>query len=87
MWALRALQDGEENYCQGPVSWTVTFNGYVKPEKGAEFNTYGGYSNNIVVKESFVLKIPDALDIKSAAPILCAGITTYSPLTLEYFRR
>ncbi len=73
-------QHGEENYCQGPVSWTATYNGYMKPEPGTEFNTFGGYSDNIVVKESFVLKIPDALDIKAAAPILCAGITTYSPL-------
>ncbi len=71
---------GEENYCQGPQSWTATYNGYMKPAKGTDFNTFGGYSDNIVVKESFVLSIPDALDIKAAAPILCAGITTYSPL-------
>ena len=73
-------QDGEENYCGGPVSWTATYNGYMKPAPGKDFNTFGGYSDNIVVKESFVLKIPDALDIKAAAPILCAGVTTYSPL-------
>jgi uncharacterized zinc-type alcohol dehydrogenase-like protein len=42
--------------------------------------TMGGYSNNIVVKEHFVVRIPDGLDPASAAPILCAGITTYSPL-------
>ncbi|RFZ85580.1 NAD(P)-dependent alcohol dehydrogenase [Mucilaginibacter terrenus] len=71
--------DGEENYCEGPVSWTATYNGYMKPD-GSGFNTFGGYSDKIVVKESFVLSIPDALDIKSAAPILCAGVTTYSPL-------
>ncbi len=73
-------REGEENYCEGPVSWTATYNGYMKPKPGEKFNTFGGYSDNIVVKESFVLKIPDALDIKVAAPILCAGITTYSPL-------
>ncbi len=70
----------EENYCQGPNSFTATYNGYMKPQPGEEFNTYGGYSDSIVVKESFVLRIPDALDIKAAAPILCAGVTTYSPL-------
>lgn len=72
-------KEGEENYCEGPVSWTATYNGYMKPDDSG-FNTYGGYSDKIVVKESFVLSIPEALDIKSAAPILCAGITTYSPL-------
>ncbi len=72
-------EEGEENYCEGPVSWTATYNGPMKPD-GSGYNTYGGYSDKIVVKEAFVLKIPDALDIKAAAPILCAGITTYSPL-------
>lgn len=42
--------------------------------------TYGGYSEKIVVTEKFVLKIPDGLDLKGAAPLLCAGITTWSPL-------
>ncbi|MCO5937145.1 NAD(P)-dependent alcohol dehydrogenase [Mucilaginibacter sp. RB4R14] len=74
-----ACQEQLENYCEGPVSWTATYNGHMKPD-GSDFNTYGGYSTNLVVKESFVLRIPDALDIAAAAPILCAGITTYSPL-------
>jgi len=74
-----ACQEKEENYCEGPVSWTATYNGYMKPEN-KEFNTFGGYSTNMTVKESFALKIPDTLDIKAAAPILCAGVTTYSPL-------
>jgi uncharacterized zinc-type alcohol dehydrogenase-like protein len=74
-----ACQEKEENYCEGPVSWTATYNGYMKPEN-EDFNTFGGYSTDIVVKESFVLRIPSALDIKAAAPILCAGVTTYSPL-------
>jgi uncharacterized zinc-type alcohol dehydrogenase-like protein len=42
--------------------------------------TYGGYSDSIVVTEKFVLKVPGNLDLKGAAPLLCAGITTYSPL-------
>ncbi|WP_323134285.1 NAD(P)-dependent alcohol dehydrogenase [Tellurirhabdus rosea] len=74
-----SCQDGEENYCEGPVSWTATYNGYMKPN-GNGFNTFGGYSTSIVVRESFVLRIPEALDISRAAPILCAGVTTYSPL-------
>lgn len=69
--------DGEENYCEGPKGFTATYNGPVKPDGS---NTFGGYSINIVVKEDFVLKIPDALDVKKAAPILCAGVTTYAPL-------
>ena len=72
-------QEKEENYCEGPVGWTATYNGYMKP-KNKDFNTFGGYSTNVVVKESFVLRIPAALDIKAAAPILCAGVTTYSPM-------
>jgi uncharacterized zinc-type alcohol dehydrogenase-like protein len=72
-----SCQEGEEQYCEGPKSWTATYNGPMKPDGT---NTYGGYSVNIVVKEDFVLRIPDAIDAKKAAPILCAGITTYSPL-------
>ena len=70
---------GEENYCEGPVSWTATYNGYMKPQN-KDFNTFGGYSTDIVVKESFVLRIPEALNMEAAAPILCAGVTTYAPL-------
>ena len=73
-------QYGEENYCQGPNSFTATYNGYMQPQEGVKYNTYGGYSDNIVVKESFVLKIPTEIALQEAAPILCAGITTYSPL-------
>lgn len=74
-----ACQSDEEQYCEGPVGPTMTYNGYFKPD-GSGYNTYGGYSENIVVQESFVLKIPESLDISKVAPILCAGITTYSPL-------
>ena len=74
-----SCQEGEENYCEGPVSWTATYNGYMKPD-GSGYNTFGGYSTSMVVKESFVLRIPDTLDITRAAPIMCAGVTTYSPL-------
>ena len=74
-----SCREGEENYCEGPVSWTATYNGYMKPQN-KDFNTFGGYSTDIVVRESFVLRIPETLDIKAAAPILCAGVTTYSPM-------
>lgn len=70
-------QEGLEQYCEGPKGWTATYNGPLKPDGT---NTFGGYSNNIVVTEKFVLKVPDSLDLKAVAPLLCAGITTYSPL-------
>jgi uncharacterized zinc-type alcohol dehydrogenase-like protein len=64
-----------EQYClEGP---TMT---YATPDRVDGSNTMGGYSDSIVVSENFVVRIPDALDPANAAPILCAGITTYSPL-------
>ena len=70
-------RDGLEQYCEGPVGATMTYNGPVKPDGS---NTFGGYSDKIVVAEHFVLKVPENLDLKMVAPILCAGVTTYSPL-------
>jgi uncharacterized zinc-type alcohol dehydrogenase-like protein len=68
-------RDGEEQYCDN--GFTGTYNG---PLLGGE-NTYGGYSQTIVVKESFVLHIRhDEHQLAAVAPLLCAGITTYSPL-------
>lgn len=72
-------KEGDEQFCEGPVGQTMTYNGYWKPD-GSDFNTFGGYSNDIVVKEKFVLSIPENLEISAVAPILCAGVTTYSPL-------
>lgn len=70
-----SCSDGEEQYCEN--GFTGTYNG---PLFGGE-NTYGGYSQTIVVKESFVLRIRhDEKQLASVAPLLCAGITTYSPL-------
>ena len=79
---------GEENYCEGPNSWLATYNGPMVPAKKApeetntygRDNTYGGYSTSLVVAEDFVLKIPETLKPEVAAPILCAGVTTYSPM-------
>jgi len=69
-----ACEDGLEQYCR--CGSTYTYNALDR--EGAP--TYGGYSDRIVVKERFVVKIPDGLDLKGAAPLLCAGITTWSPL-------
>lgn len=64
-----------EQYCEkGP---TYTYN---SQERGSDQLTYGGYSDHIVVEQRFVVKVSDTLDLKAAAPLLCAGITTYSPL-------
>jgi uncharacterized zinc-type alcohol dehydrogenase-like protein len=65
---------GLEQYCP---NFTLTYN---FPDKHLGGVTYGGYSDSIVVKEHFVLRVPSNLDLAGAAPLLCAGITTYSPL-------
>jgi uncharacterized zinc-type alcohol dehydrogenase-like protein len=68
-------RDGEEQYCiEGS---TPTYNGI---ERDGKTPTFGGYSTKIVVDENYVLRIPESLDPAGAAPLLCAGITTYSPL-------
>jgi len=70
-------KDGLEQYCDGPVGFTGTYNGAM----GGGPNTYGGYSAAITVDEHFVLDISHAeKDLAGAAPLLCAGITTWSPL-------
>ena len=66
---------GEEQYCEN--GFTLTYNGEDKILGGV---TYGGYSDAIVVDEAYVLRVPNSLDPAGAAPLLCAGITTYSPL-------
>jgi alcohol dehydrogenase (NADP+) len=65
---------GMEQFCH---NFTLTYN---FPDKHTGGVTYGGYSDSIVVDEKFVLKVPSNLDLAGAAPLLCAGITTYSPL-------
>jgi uncharacterized zinc-type alcohol dehydrogenase-like protein len=66
---------GKEQMCR--KGSTLTYNG---KDRVTGDLTWGGYSTAIVVREEFVLRVPDALDIARAAPLLCAGITTYSPL-------
>jgi uncharacterized zinc-type alcohol dehydrogenase-like protein len=66
---------GLEQYCLSvPV---FTYNG---PDKHLGGHTFGGYSTRIVVDEAFVLRVPPGMDLAATAPLLCAGITTYSPL-------
>ncbi len=66
---------GEEQYCRNGMTPT-----YGAPDRIDGEITQGGYSKHIVVREEFVLRLPEALDPSRAAPILCAGITTFSPL-------
>ncbi len=65
---------GLEQYCD--TGMTLTYNGLDKQGQP----TYGGYSNQIVVNEAYVLRVPEGLPLEGVAPLLCAGITTYSPL-------
>jgi alcohol dehydrogenase (NADP+) len=73
--SCRPCESDEEQFCERGVAWT--YNG---TEMDRKTPTFGGYSRSIVVQERFALKVPSSLDAASAAPLLCAGITTYSPL-------
>ncbi|MGE3151542.1 MAG: NAD(P)-dependent alcohol dehydrogenase [Nitrospiraceae bacterium] len=66
---------GLEQYCDGHL--VLTYNG---TERDQQTPTYGGYSDQIVVDERYALRVPATLPLESVAPLLCAGITTYSPL-------
>ena len=70
-----ACAAGLEVYCENNCTQT-----YNDSDRHDGRRTYGGYSQRIVVSDRFVLRLPDGLDPKSAGPLLCAGITTYSPL-------
>lgn len=71
----QACEQGLEQYCREGM--VVTYNGRDRHDGSI---TFGGYSESIVVSERFVVRVPDGLDPAAAAPLLCAGITTYSPL-------
>ena len=75
-----ACREGEEQFCANGMS--ATYNGYER--NGVKLDrqrpTYGGYSTRITVDENYVLRIPAGMPLDRAAPLLCAGITTYSPL-------
>ena len=68
-------QKGLEQYCVEGATWT-----YNAVERDGKTQTQGGYSNKIIVNENYVFRIPDNLSLDRAAPLLCAGITLYSPL-------
>ncbi|MBI1190353.1 MAG: alcohol dehydrogenase catalytic domain-containing protein [Tepidisphaera sp.] len=68
---------GLEQFCVGPGGTVFSYNGADKHSGGI---TYGGYSERVVCDEAFTLKVPANLDPARASPLLCAGITTYSPL-------
>jgi D-arabinose 1-dehydrogenase-like Zn-dependent alcohol dehydrogenase len=71
----RQCERGVEQYCYKGASFT-----YNSTEQDKKTPTYGGYSDHVVVREHFVLHVPSNLDLCAAAPLLCAGATTYSPL-------
>lgn len=70
-----SCEEGLEQYCENGFVGTYNGNDRVSGDV-----TFGGYSTQLVVDEAFVLRVPDNLDAAAAAPLLCAGITTYSPL-------
>jgi uncharacterized zinc-type alcohol dehydrogenase-like protein len=73
--ACACCKEGLEQYCENGM--TPTYGG---PDIHLGGFTFGGYSESIVVRDKFVLRVPENLDTKAVAPLLCAGITTYSPL-------
>ena len=79
-----SCKHGEEHHCDN----NATVFTYGSPDKTSPSGiTQGGYANNLVVKEHFAIKIPGNIDLKFAAPLLCAGITTYSPLMRANFKK
>ncbi|MET0792989.1 MAG: NAD(P)-dependent alcohol dehydrogenase [Polyangiaceae bacterium] len=70
-----ACSEDLEQYCENQATYT-----YNSKERNSERITLGGYSEQIVVDDRFVVKVPESLDLKAVAPLLCAGITMYSPL-------
>ncbi|HVK63390.1 MAG TPA: NAD(P)-dependent alcohol dehydrogenase [Polyangium sp.] len=70
-----SCKEGVEQFCTGGM--VLTYNGV---ERDGKTPTLGGYSSTIVTDENYVLRVPEGLDAAAAAPLLCAGITTYSPL-------
>jgi uncharacterized zinc-type alcohol dehydrogenase-like protein len=70
-----SCRDGEEQFCDSGPVWT-----YNSVERDGRTPTYGGYSDKIVTNEDFILHLPSGIPLEQVAPLLCAGITTYSPL-------
>lgn len=78
-----ACHEGWQNHCEGPNGPTIAHGGYLIPgtEEAKAFNTLGAYAENVVVKEEFVIRIPEGVDLARVAPIMCAGTDTFGPLT------
>lgn len=70
-----SCRDGLEQYCESGPTWS-----YGSLERDGKTVTYGGYSTRVVVQQDFVVSVSPKLSLQHAAPLLCAGITTYSPL-------
>lgn len=70
-----SCKEGLEQYCENGNTQT-----YNSPDQHLNIHTFGGYSEKVVVDQDFVLSVPENLDLAAAAPLLCAGVTTYSPL-------
>jgi alcohol dehydrogenase (NADP+)/uncharacterized zinc-type alcohol dehydrogenase-like protein len=80
--SCESCKKGEEQFCDKAAVFT-----YGAPEKSSPTGiTQGGYANNIVVREHFAVNIPQGISLEQAAPLLCAGITTYSPLMRAGFK-
>lgn len=71
----KPCKEDEEQFCEEGSTQTYNSEDRVSGEP-----TYGGYSDNIIVREEFVIKVPKSMNLEKVAPILCAGVTTYSPL-------
>lgn len=74
----RSCEEGLEQFCEN--GFTATYNGRPREADDPAPHTLGGYARSIVVTQDFVLRIPDTENLERVAPLLCAGITTYSPL-------
>jgi len=72
-------KEGDEQFCSGPRGFTGTYGSNGPEELYPGGMTHGGYSSNIVVREEFVIALPQKMNVAAAAPLLCAGITCYSP--------
>jgi uncharacterized zinc-type alcohol dehydrogenase-like protein len=77
-----SCKEGEEQFCEKHLVFS-----YNNTEMDGKTPTFGGYSNQMVVDENYVVRIPSSLPLAAAAPLLCAGITTYSPLRAFQVKR
>ena len=77
-----ACKERRENHCEGPSGPTMTYSGYLSPgdEKAAAYNTFGAWSDNLVVREEFVIKISKGMSLEQAAPLMCPGTATFGPI-------